>query len=133
MGIIIMALAALVPAVTSLSKSGGRRAARNSLLGAIEQARAEAIKSGQATYVVFPTFTAGSAGTVERYNYKSFAIFKDNPASPNTPDQLTNWKTFPTGVAIRTAPMASLADMSTQVTTLPAFTPDTASTPTFRC
>src|SRR5262249_20393062 len=54
MSIIAIALAALVPAVTSLSKSGGRRAARDSLLGGIEQARAEAIKSGQATYVVFP-------------------------------------------------------------------------------
>src|SRR6266487_3422083 len=58
MGIIVIALAALVPAVTSLSKSGGRRAACNSLLGGIEQARAEAIKSSQATYVVFPAGVA---------------------------------------------------------------------------
>src|SRR5262245_825164 len=41
--IIAIAFAALIPAVTSLEKSGGRRATLNSLLGGIEQARAEAI------------------------------------------------------------------------------------------
>src|SRR4029077_12769302 len=45
LGIIAIALVVLVPAVTSLSKAGGRRAARDTLLGGIEQARAEAIKS----------------------------------------------------------------------------------------
>src|SRR6266571_1834156 len=91
-GIIVMALAALVPAVTSLSKSGGRRAARNSLLGGIEQARAEAIKSGQATYVVFPTFTSGTQSTLDRYNYRSYAIFEDDAANPGNVKQLTEWK-----------------------------------------
>src|SRR5262245_48503209 len=77
MGIIALALAALIPAVTSLSKSSGRIAARDSLLGAIEQARAEAIKSGQAAYIVFPTFTSGTQSTLDRYNYRSYAIFQD--------------------------------------------------------
>src|SRR5438046_3612172 len=103
MGIIIIALAALVPAVTSLSKSGGRRAARDSLLGGIEQARAEAIKSGQATYVVFPTFTSATQSTLDRYNYRSYAIFEDNAANPGNVKQLTNWSSFPPGVAFRAA------------------------------
>ena len=103
MGIILIALAALVPAVTSLSKSGGRRAALNGLLGGIEQARAEAIKSSQATYVVFPAFTSGTQSTLDRYNYRSYAIFEDNAASPGNPKQLTDWKSFPTGVALRKA------------------------------
>ena len=89
MSIIAIALAALVPAVTSLSKSAGRRAARDSLLGGIEQARAEAIKSGQATYIVFPTFTSGTQSTLDRYNYRSYAIFEDNAASPGSVKQLT--------------------------------------------
>lgn len=118
MGIIIVALAALVPAVTSLSKSGGRRAAINSLLGGIEQARAEAIKSGQATYVVFPTFTSGTQSTLDRYNYRSYAIFEDDAANPGNVKQLTDWKSFPTGVALRAAPgtdaaLSNLADAAT--------------------
>jgi prepilin-type N-terminal cleavage/methylation domain len=105
MSIIAIALAALVPAVTSLSKSGGRRAARDTLLGGIEQARAEAIKSGQATYIVFPTFTSGTQSTLDRYNYRSYAIFKDEPipGNPGNVKQLTDWKSFPTGVALRKA------------------------------
>jgi type II secretory pathway pseudopilin PulG len=104
MGIVVIALAALVPAVTSLSKSGGRRAARNTLLGGIEQARAEAIKSGQATYVVFPTFTSGAQSTLDRYNYRSYAIFEDDAANPGSVKRLTDWKSFPTGVALRADP-----------------------------
>ena len=131
-GIISLLLVAVIPAVTSLSKSSGRKGAISNLLGAIEQARAEAIKSGQATYVVFPTFATASP-TTERYNYKSYAIFGDDPATPATPKQFSNWKTVPTGVAFRTAPLASLADMSALVTTVPAFTPATGTTPIFHC
>src|SRR5262249_53499280 len=101
--IIAIAFAALIPAVTSLEKSGGRRAALNILLGGIEQARAEAIKSSQATYVVFPIFTSGTQSTLDRYNYRSYAIFEDNAASPGNVKQLTDWKSFPAGVALRAA------------------------------
>jgi len=136
MGIIAIALAALVPAVTSLSKSSGRRAARDTLLGAIEQARAEAIKSGQATYVVFPTFTSGTQSTLDRYNYRSYAIFEDNAANPGNVKQLTDWKSFPAGVALRAAGTAALSNLADPATLTPVmsfnFTPDTSATP-FRC
>src|SRR5207249_5129558 len=75
MGMILILLAVVVPAVTSLSKANGRKAAMANLLGGIEQARAEAIKSGQATYVVFPTFASGAQPTLDRYNSRSYAIF----------------------------------------------------------
>jgi type II secretory pathway pseudopilin PulG len=136
MGIILIALAALVPSVTSLSKSGGRRAARNSLLGGIEQARAEAIKSGQATYVVFPTFTNGTQSTLDRYNYRSYAIFEDDASHPGNVKQLTDWKSFPTGVALRAAGTAALSNLADPTTLTPpvtlSFTPDTGAGP-FRC
>ena len=136
MGIIAMMLVALVPAVTSLSKSGGRRAARDSLLGGIEQARAEAIKSGQATYVVFPMFSNGMQSTLDRYNYRSYAIFEDNAASPGNVKQLTDWKSFPAGVALRAAGTAALSNLADPATLIPpvtfSFTPDTSATP-FRC
>jgi type II secretory pathway pseudopilin PulG len=136
MGIIIIALAALVPAVTSLSKSGGRRAARNTLLGGIEQARAEAIKSGQATYVVFPTFTSGTQSTLDRYNYRSYAIFEDDAAHPGNVKQLTDWKSFPTGVALRAAGNAAVSNLADPATLTPSvtfsFAPDASAAP-FKC
>src|SRR5436305_8853357 len=142
MGIVIMALTALVPAVTSLSKSGGRRAARNALLGGIEQARAEAIKSSQATYVVFPTFTGGAQSTLDRYNYRSYAIFEDDAAHPGNVKQLTDWKSFPTGVALRAAAyrinsvsvdpfLSYLQDPGWSPA--PPFTPDLSATTVLRC
>jgi prepilin-type N-terminal cleavage/methylation domain-containing protein len=136
MGIILIALAALVPAVTSLSKSGGRRAALNSLLGGIEQARAEAIKSSQATYVVFPAFTSGTQSTLDRYNYRSYAIFEDDAAIPGNVKQLTDWKSFPTGVALRAAGTAALSNLADPATLTPSvafsFAPDTSAAP-FKC
>ncbi len=136
MGIIAIALAALVPAVTSLSKSGGRRAAMNSLLGGIEQARAEAIKSGQSTYVVFPAFTSGTQSTLDRYNYRSYAIFEDDAANPGNVKQLTDWKSFSTGVALRAAGTAALSNLADPATLTPPvsfrFAPDARATP-FRC
>jgi len=136
MGIMAIALAALVPAVTSLSKSGGRRAACNSLLGGIEQARAEAIKSSQATYVVFPAFTSGTQSTLDRYNYRSYAIFEDNAANPGNVKQLTDWKSFPTGVALRAAGTAALSNLTDPATFTPpvafSFAPDASAAP-FRC
>ena len=132
LGIIAIMLVALVPAVTSLSKASGRRAARDSLLGGIEQARAEAIKSGQPTYVVFPTFGAGTAqATLDRYNYRSYAIFEIDPAT-GVAKQLTDWKSFPTGVALRAADPAPLSNLPAW-TPPPGFTftPDTSASPAF--
>jgi prepilin-type N-terminal cleavage/methylation domain-containing protein len=133
LGIIGIMLVALVPAVTSLSKAGGRRAARDSLLGGIEQARAEAIKSGQPTYVVFPTFTSGAQSTLDRYNYRSYAIFEIDPAT-GVAKQLTDWKSFPTGVALRAVGPAPLSNLPAW-TPPPGFTftPDTSASAVFRC
>src|SRR5438552_6279982 len=104
LGMIVILLSAIVPAVTSLSKANGRKAAMANLLGGIEQARAEAINTSQATYVVFPTFGAGTTqSSVDRYNYKSYAIYEDNAANPGSVKQVTPWKALPTGVALRAA------------------------------
>jgi prepilin-type N-terminal cleavage/methylation domain-containing protein len=138
MAIIAILLVALIPAI-GISKSSGRKGAVSNLLGALEQARAEAIKSGQATYVVFPTFSAGtSQTTVDRYNYKSFAIFEDDPANPTIPKQLTKWQTLPTGIAIRasgTSPLSNLAAptaLTPSIASFP-FTPDSSATPAYHC
>jgi prepilin-type N-terminal cleavage/methylation domain-containing protein len=137
MGIISLLLVAVIPVVNSLSKSSGRKAAISNLLGAIEQAHSQAIKDGQATYVVFPTFTTGSQPTLDRYHYKSYAIFEDDPAAPMVPKQLTNWKTLPVGVALRSSGSGSLAGLTASTALTPAFTPafrpDTTATAAFQC
>jgi len=119
--IIALLLVAIIPAV-SISKSSGRKGAVSNLLGAIEQARAEAIKSGQVAYVVFPVLT-NTAAIDDRYAYRSYAVFQDDPANPTTPKQLTNWKTLPSGISIRSeisaGPWASDLDF--------AFAPEGAS------
>lgn len=138
-GIISVLLVAVIPAVTSFSKSSGRKGAISNLLGAIEQARAEAIKTGQAAYIVFPTFTGGSPTTLERYNHKSYAVFADDSEHPGTPKQLTNWKTLPTGISLRAAgpfPLSDLVDSNSLTPPITvAFTPDptSAGAASFRC
>jgi hypothetical protein len=100
------------------------------LLGGIEQARAEAIKSSQATYVVFPAFTSGTQSTLDRYNYRSYAIFEDDAGSVK---RLTDWKSLPIGVALRAAGTAALSNLPPPGVTLPAFAPDTNASPTYYC
>jgi prepilin-type N-terminal cleavage/methylation domain-containing protein len=139
MAIIVLLLAMVVPAVTSLSKSNGRKAAIANLLGGIEQARAQAIADTQATYVVFATFGIGTSQAIlDRYNYKSYAIFEDDSANPGAVKQLTPWRTLPTGVSLRANQGSGFA-ITNLVTpaALPAptpsfsFTPNSSSSPTF--
>lgn len=133
MGIIGILLVVTIPAVTSLTKAGGRNAAATTLAGAFEQARAQAIKSGQPAYVVFPVF-AGTSPTSERYHHKSYAIFETDQATPTVPKQITTWKTLPTGTSIRTASIAALPTASAFSPPLMfAFTPDPAAAADFRC
>jgi prepilin-type N-terminal cleavage/methylation domain-containing protein len=111
-GIISLLLVVIIPAVNSLSKSGGRKAAIANLLGAIEQARAQAIKDGQATYVVFPDQLPAGAdnAAIQRYSYRSYAIFEDDPANAGSVKQITRWTSLPAGVSLRSGSLNYLAN-----------------------
>ena len=84
---------------------------------------------------MFPTFTSGAQSTLDRYNYRSYAIFEIDPAT-GVAKQLTDWKSFPAGVALRAAGTAALSNLADPATLIPpvtfSFTPDTSATP-FRC
>ncbi len=110
-GIIAIMLVAIVPAVNSLSKSSGRKGAISNLLGAIEQTRAQAIKDGQPTYLVFPDqLPAGTdSATTQKYAYRSYALFEDDPANPGAQKQVTPWRTLPTGISIHSGSLGYLA------------------------
>jgi len=103
MGVIAILLVVIVPSVNSISKSNARKAAVSNLLGVIEQARATALRDGQTTYVAFPDQIPGATGDVgmtQRYYYRSFAIFEDDPNTGSV-KQVTPWKSLPTGVSLR--------------------------------
>jgi hypothetical protein len=74
---------------------------------------------------------------VERYHHKSYAIFEDDPAAPTAPKQLTNWKTLPAGVALRSSGAGKLSDLTASTALTPPFTPtfspEAAATPVFQC
>ena len=112
LGVIALLLVALVPALNSFSKSSGRKAAVGNILRILEEARSQAIRDGQATYVVFPDQLPNNSAVdiKERYSYRSFAIFEDDPGTPGTPKQLTPWRTLPTGISIRSGSLGYLAN-----------------------
>ena len=112
MAVLAVLFAALVPALSSFSKSGGRRAAVSNLLSAIEQARVQAFKDGQATYVVFPDRLPASATTamIKDYAYRSYAIFEDDPNNAGRIKQVSAWRRLPTGISIRSGSLNYLAN-----------------------
>jgi prepilin-type N-terminal cleavage/methylation domain-containing protein len=113
MGVIAILLVAIIPSVNSISKSNSRKAAVSNLLGVIEQARATAVRDGQSTYVVFPDQVPGAPNDAEknqRYYYRSFAIFEDDPNNAGAVKQVTPWKSLPTGVSLRSESLKYLAN-----------------------
>ena len=136
-GIISLLLVAVIPAVNSLSKSSGRKGAISNLLGTIEQARAQAIKDGRPTYIVFATtLSTTDQNLIQRHLFRSFAIFEDDPSNPSDHAdltdpadsskpklQVTSWKNLPTGVSVRANISASPWKRAPF-----AFTPEGAST-----
>ena len=94
MGIIAVLLAAIIPAVNSLSKSSGTKGAVSNLMNALEHARALAVTTGRATYVVFADQT-----TPEEYRCKAFVVFHEDETF--TPKAITKWHYLPTGIAFR--------------------------------
>jgi prepilin-type N-terminal cleavage/methylation domain-containing protein len=101
-GIISLLLVAVIPAVTSLSKSSGRKGAISNLISMIEQARSLALSDARNTYVVFATTLPGSATPqmIKEYSYRAYAVFEDT-ASGATKLQVTKWQKLPTGISFR--------------------------------
>jgi prepilin-type N-terminal cleavage/methylation domain-containing protein len=95
-GIIAILLAFVGPAVVSLSRTSGTKGAVSTLMNAIEQARALAITSGSATYVVF-----ADQSTPERYRCRAFIIFQDNATF--VPAAVSKWYVLPEGISLRPA------------------------------
>jgi prepilin-type N-terminal cleavage/methylation domain-containing protein len=109
MGIISLLLVAVVPAVTSLSKAHGQKAAVSNVMNLFEQARSLAVTNGSATYIVFADQT-----TPESYRHKAYIVFKED-SQTFSPTAVTKWYFLPTGISFQpnvgllTAPTATPA------------------------
>lgn len=122
-GIISILLVAVIPAVTSLSKSSGRKGAASNLISMIEQARSLALSDARNTYVAFATTLTGSATPlmVQEYSYRAYAVFED-AASGAGKLQVTKWQKLPKGISFRSrdesgAPAGTCITSSTNTTT----------------
>ena len=102
-GIISIMLVAVVPAVNSLSKSGGRKGAISTLMNVMEQAHSLAVTSGRPTYVVFADQTMP-----ESHRCKAFIIFHEDTSF--VPQAVTKWYFLSTGIAFR--PSSGLLHLS---------------------
>ena len=89
MGIISLLLVAVIPAVTSLSKAHGQKAAISNVMNLFEQARSLAVSAGNATYIVF-----ADEKTPESYRHKAYIVFKEDPTT-FSPVAVTKWYSCP--------------------------------------
>jgi type II secretory pathway pseudopilin PulG len=101
-GIIALLLVAVVPAVTNMSKSSGRKGAISNIASIIEQARSLALSDARNTYVAFATAlpAAATPQMVQDYSYRTYAVFEDNPLGAGRL-QVTKWQKLPTGISFR--------------------------------
>jgi prepilin-type N-terminal cleavage/methylation domain-containing protein len=105
-GIIAMLSALTLPALQGLVGVSGVRGGVNTVLAALDQARAAAIENGCDAYVGFPpaSFTiAGDPGVA----FSSVIVFRgqrpDEP--PNTFKPISRWVRLPAGVLVRSTNM----------------------------
>ncbi len=106
-GIISIMLVAVIPVVSSLSKSSGRKGAISNLTVIIEQARSLALSDSRKAYVAFATVLPPNAppSVVEDYSYRSYAVFEDGADAAGVPQpraiQVTKWQKLPSGISFR--------------------------------
>ena len=98
LGIISVLLVAVIPAVTSISKSSGSKSAVSNFMNAVEQARSLAITSGSATYVVFADESLNSTESAapDKYRAKAYIIFQEKNFVPVA---VSKWYFLPTGIS----------------------------------
>ena len=92
MGIIVLLLAATLPAFRGLNQSESRRGAVGNLLGVLDRARMMAITDGLATYVVFAC-PAASGQLNSDLRGRAYAIYEDADNVTFVPTQKTPWIT----------------------------------------
>ena len=101
MGIVVLLLAATLPALRGLSQSESRRGAVGNVMGVLDHARMMAISDGLATYVVFACKTPNDPQINAECWGRSYAIYQDNDNVSFLPVQKTPWMTLPKGMSFK--------------------------------
>ncbi len=111
MGIIVLLLAATLPALRGLNQSGSRRGAVGTMMGVLDRARMMAISDGLATYVVF---TCPVKDNESQLNPdlcgRAYAIFQDSDNVAFIPTQKTPWMQLPKGMAFKVKVLRGVTD-----------------------
>ncbi len=101
MAIIVLLLAATLPAMRGLNQSESRRGAVGNMMSVLDRARMMAISDGLSTYVVFACKTPGSPQISTDLWGHSYAIYQDGDNVSFTPVQKTPWMSLPKGLAFK--------------------------------
>ena len=124
MGIIVISLALLLPAMKGLTQSNGQRGAVDTLMGTMDRARMMAITDGLSTYVVFACPPATGQQLNPTLLGRAYAIYEDHDNLTFTPEQRTAWIQLPTGIVFNLAnggASYSCLTIQTPISSDPAF------------
>ena len=109
MGIMLIMVGMLLPALNDVLGSKGRKGAVNILLNTFEQARVAALEQSTDVYVGFADekiLNSSTSDTISEYPYRRFIVFrKSSPdidgatAAPFIP--LTKWLSLPKGISFK--------------------------------
>jgi Tfp pilus assembly protein FimT len=106
MGIMLIMLGLILPAINDALGSKGRKGAVNILLNTFEQARVAALEQSTNVYVGFADKSFPSSSATQGFAYTRFIVFRDRiddidgATAPNY-IPLTKWQTLPKGVAFK--------------------------------
>lgn len=137
--VIVLMMSLLLPAITGMTSTSGRRGAVNILMNTFEQARVAALESGQNVYVGFADADcfAETNLPVEEMKYASFIVFREKRDDEMTPAELSDgkvhyvvlrkWTKLPKNIAFKRVkdsfvPMSG-GDLDIDVQSLNAVTP----------
>lgn len=99
MAVIAIMTSLLLPSISGLSNSAGRRGAVNSLMSTFEQARIAALESGRTVFVIFarPDFPEQDAVMVVR----------ENESGTGPYEILSRWRKLPKGILLHSPTLSS--------------------------
>ena len=114
MGIVVLLLALMIPAVIGLSKSNNLNTGGRAVADVLAAARSEAITQRRLIQVRVATRWIGASGEDTSASYRKFSVWKrpqsdDTPQPTNSSDpyvQISRWETLPTGITFEGDPAA---------------------------
>ncbi len=116
MGIVVVMLSLLLPAVKAMTGSAGRQGAINELLAAFDLARVTALREGTEVFVGFADATFPDPDM----RYRGYILFRrvadGDAAGAGSYEFLTRWRKLPTGVSFASGIQRSMVGSGESIT-----------------